>query len=76
LGNSKLIQEDQIKTLFDDDSDVEITDLHIWRIAPNAHACEVMIFNNSPKGTEYYREKIQSKLDIQHLIIEERVCSH
>ena len=28
-GNSKLIKEDQIRTLFDDESDVEITDLHI-----------------------------------------------
>lgn len=75
-GNSKLIQEDQIRTLFDDDSDIEITDLHIWRIAPNAHACEVMVYNNTPKGSEFYREKIQASFDIQHLIIEERCCIH
>lgn len=75
-GNSKLIKEDQIRTLFDDESDVEITDLHIWRIAPNAHACEVMVYNNNPKGSEFYREKIQSSFEIQHLIIEERCCIH
>lgn len=75
-GNSKLIQENQIRTLFEDYSDVEITDLHIWRIAPNAHAYEVMVYNNNPKGTEFYREKIQANFDIQHLIIEERVCIH
>lgn len=75
-GNSKLIKEDDVKDLFSDQSDVEITDLHIWRIAPNAHACEIMIYNNSPKGTEFYRERLQDKFDIQHLIVEERSCVH
>lgn len=75
-GNSKLINEDQIKDLFADHSDIEITDLHIWRIAPNAHACEVMIYNNNPKGSEYYRGKIQENFKIEHLIVEERICIH
>lgn len=75
-GNSKLIKEEHIRELFSHDENIEITDLHIWRIAPNAHACEVMIYNNTPKGSEFYREIIQNKFSIEHLIVEERVCKH
>jgi len=75
-GNSKLIKEDDIKNLFSEDKNIEITDLHIWRIAPNAHACEVMIFNNDLKGSEFYRTRILDKFNIEHLIVEERICTH
>ncbi len=75
-GNSKLIKKDEIKKLFAQDKNVEITDLHIWRIAPNAHACEVMIYNNDLIGSEFYRDKILKNFDIEHLIIEERSCVH
>ena len=75
-GNSKVIKEESIRDIFKDDSDVEITDLHIWRIAPSAHACEVMVYNNNPKGSEFYREKIQNSFNIEHLIVEERTCVH
>lgn len=75
-GNSKLINKDDVKSLFSDQPDAEVTDLHIWRIAPNAHACEIMIYNNTPKGTEFYRERIKDNFNIQHLIVEERICEH
>lgn len=75
-GNSKLIKNEELKKIFQEHKDIEITDLHIWRIAPNAHACEMTIYNENPRGTEFYRNKILEHIDIQHLIIEERVCSH
>lgn len=73
-GSSKLITKDDIKNLFSNEKGIEITDLHIWRIAPNAHACELMVFNNDPKGTEYYRTRILNEFPIEHLIVEERGC--
>jgi cation diffusion facilitator family transporter len=75
-GNSKLIKEDDIKKIFSEDKNVEITDLHVWRIAPNAHACEVVIYNNDLKGSEFYRTKILENFNIEHLIVEERTCIH
>lgn len=71
-GNSKLIRKEEIKKLFSYDSDIEITDLHIWRIAPNAHSCELVIYNKILKGSDYYRNKILAKFEIEHIIIEER----
>ncbi|MFG1499621.1 CDF family Co(II)/Ni(II) efflux transporter DmeF [Halobacteriovorax sp. XZX-3] len=75
-GNSKLFDEEEIRKLFSHDDDIEIADLHLWRIAPNAHACEVMIYNCNLKGSEYYREKILAKYNISHLIVEERLCTN
>lgn len=75
-GNSKLIKKEDIRELFSKEDGVEVTDLHIWRIAPNAHACELMIYNNDLKGSEYYREKVLQHFSIDHLIIEERACKH
>ncbi len=75
-GNSKSIKKDEIRDLFSEEQGVEITDLHVWRIAPNAHACEIMVFNNSPKGTDYYRQKILEHFSIEHIIIEEKLCKH
>lgn len=75
-GNSRLIKEDDIRELFSNEDDVEVTDLHIWRIAPNAHACELVVYNNKPKGSDYYREKMLEKFSIEHIIIEERSCIH
>lgn len=75
-GKSKIISEDKIKNIFSDIKDAEVTDLHVWRVAPNAHACEMMVYNNNPKGTEFYRERILNEFSIEHLIIEERTCTH
>lgn len=75
-GNSKVITKDKVQNIFSDIEDAQITDLHVWRIAPNAHACELMVCNNKPKGTEFYRKRLLDKLSIEHLIIEERVEAH
>lgn len=75
-GHSKSIGKEEFKDAFKDLKDAEIADLHLWRIAPNAHACELVVYNSRPVGSEYYRNKILERFDIQHLIIEERHCRH
>ncbi|MCO4754084.1 MAG: hypothetical protein KC478_06360, partial [Bacteriovoracaceae bacterium] len=75
-GNSKAIKEEEFIGIFKDLRGVEVTDLHLWRIAPNANACELVVYNNQPLGTEFYRKLILEHFDIQHLIVEERICEH
>ena len=69
-GNSKAISKSKIVEIFINDN-VEIIDLHIWRIAPSAHACELVVKSDSLKGAMFYREKILNEIEIEHLIIEE-----
>jgi len=55
-GSSTLIREGDIKNIFSHDGNIENTDLHIWRIAPNAHACEVIVCNSDLKGCPLNRQ--------------------
>lgn len=75
-GNSKLFKVSDVKNLFKEHSDIEVTDLHIWRIAPNAHACELVVYTQTLRGSDFYRHAILEKFSIQHLIVEERMCNH
>lgn len=74
-GNSLLIEKSDIESLFISEEGVIISDIHVWRIAPNAHACELMICSSQSRGSDYYREIVLSNFDISHLVIEERVCN-
>ncbi|MBL7664511.1 MAG: CDF family Co(II)/Ni(II) efflux transporter DmeF [Bacteriovoracaceae bacterium] len=74
-GPSKDISSDDIQKLFPEERSLEILDLHVWRIAPNAHACELVVSNQNLKGSDFYRPRIQEKFSIAHLVIEERKCT-
>ncbi len=51
---------------------VKVLDLHTWRIAPNAIACEVVIGTSELRGGDFYREKVLNRFLFKHLVIEER----
>lgn len=69
-GHSKAISKKSITDLFSNDG-IKIIDLHIWRIAPSAHACELIVQSKPLKGAAFYRERILDAVMIEHLIIEE-----
>jgi len=74
-AKSSLITESDLFQLFHEQGEeIKITDLHVWRIAPNAHACELVICTSNLKGSDYYRAAISKKFLIEHLVIEERIC--
>lgn len=70
-GNAKLIKKEKVVELFKAEEGASIIDLHIWRIAPNAHACELVILNKNLKGSQYYRELLLKNFKLQHVVIEE-----
>lgn len=70
-GNSKIISKDKIVALIHELKDAEVIDIHVWRIAPNAHACEVVVKNSQKLGSLFYRQLIQEKFSIDHIIVEE-----
>ncbi|MCB0362422.1 MAG: CDF family Co(II)/Ni(II) efflux transporter DmeF [Bdellovibrionales bacterium] len=74
-GHAKSIDQNQIRELIESHG-AEVSDLHIWRVAPNAHACELVIFSSKKKGTDHYRNLIDGEFKFSHLIVEERLCIH
>lgn len=50
----------------------EIIDLHVWKIAPEFLACELIISSNQPCGISHYRKILHEEFNINHSVIEER----
>ena len=69
-GHARNIDRNMIVSLIEN-NETKITDLHVWRIAPRAHACELVISSTEKKGSEFYRKLLTEKFDIHHVIIEE-----
>jgi cation diffusion facilitator family transporter len=51
---------------------VRILDCHVWRIAPKAIACELVVSSPVIRGHGHYRELLQRHFSLQHVLIEER----
>ncbi|MBN20960.1 MAG: cation transporter [Bdellovibrionaceae bacterium] len=74
-GHAKRFDKDKIRRHVEDTGS-EVSDLHIWRIAPDAHACELVVYSEKLKGTEFYRNHLSDQFVFEHLIVEERSCVH
>ncbi len=44
-----------IKEIIESDADNRISDLHIWRIAPNHFAIIISLVSDAPQAPEYYK---------------------
>lgn len=74
-GHAKGIPEERLKAIINEIEGVKIQDLHLWRLAPQAHACEIVISTTKLRGSDFYRNKILEKIELEHLIVEERLSS-
>jgi cation diffusion facilitator family transporter len=57
-----------VKTLETDGS--KVLDMHLWKLAPGQVGGEIIIRRNADQPSSYYRDLVQKKFTIQHLIIE------
>jgi cation diffusion facilitator family transporter len=71
-GHSKTVDWKKLKSIVEVDG-AKILDFHVWRIAPKAIACELVVGANQPKGTEHYRTILREDFRVQHIIVEERL---
>jgi cation diffusion facilitator family transporter len=68
-GHAKSISHEAVLQILNEQA--EVTDLHIWKIAPNALACEVILVSKELKGVHYYRTLLKEKFSFKHIVIEE-----
>lgn len=69
--HSKQMPPEKLRRELEQDG-VKVLDIHTWRIAPNAVACELVISSPILRGGDRYRDEIMKHFRFQHLIIEER----
>lgn len=71
-GMPEGLTAEQLQQFMQSQFEVKVIDVHIWRVAPSAHACELVIATPLLRGGDYYRESIFKEFrGIQHLVIEE-----
>lgn len=62
----------EIRELVEQPGDARITDLHVWRVGPDAHAAIVSVVGNATTDAEGIRERLQPVHEVSHLTVEFR----
>ncbi|QHD08120.1 CDF family Co(II)/Ni(II) efflux transporter DmeF [Pseudomonas sp. R76] len=64
----------QIRELVEQPGDATITDLHVWRVGPDAHAAIVSVVGHSTTDAESIRERLKPVHEVSHLTVEFRTA--
>jgi cation diffusion facilitator family transporter len=62
----------EIRELVEQPGDARITDLHVWRVGPDAHAAIVSVLGQDTTDAETLRERLKAVHEVSHLTIEFR----
>lgn len=63
---------EEIRELVEKPGDASITDLHVWRVGPQAHAAIVSVLGEATANTDSIRERLKPVHEISHLTVEFR----
>ena len=64
---------DEIRELVEKPGDATITDLHVWRVGPEAHAAIVSVLGESTLNADSIRERLKPVHEVSHLTVEFRL---
>jgi cation diffusion facilitator family transporter len=64
---------DEIRELVEKAGDATITDLHVWRVGPEAHAAIVSVLGEATASAESIRERLKPVHEVSHLTVEFRL---
>lgn len=62
----------EIRELVEQPGDARITDLHVWRVGPEAHAAIVSVVGGATTDAEVIRERLKPVHEVSHLTVEFR----
>ncbi|KAA0942339.1 MULTISPECIES: CDF family Co(II)/Ni(II) efflux transporter DmeF [unclassified Pseudomonas] len=66
---------EEIRELVEQPGDATITDLHVWRVGPEAHAAIVSVLGKSTTNADNIRERLKPVHEVSHLTVEFRAVS-
>lgn len=66
---------DEIRELVEQPGDAKITDLHVWRVGPEAHAAIVSVVGGATTNADDIRERLTPVHEVSHLTVEFRALS-
>lgn len=65
---------EEIRELVEQPGDATITDLHVWRVGPDAHAAIVSVIGGATTDAERIRERLKPVHEVSHLTVEFRAA--
>jgi len=71
-GHAKSVDIDALKKTLEQ-TGAEVLDLHVWKIAPSANSCALVIRHTELKGSQYYRDILSKNFHLSHFTIEEQL---
>lgn len=63
---------EEIRELVEKPGDATITDLHVWRVGPQAHAAIVSVLGKATANADSIRERLKPVHEVSHLTVEFR----
>ncbi len=66
--------EREIRRRIEADSDNQVADLHVWRIAPAGRACILSLVTHHPRPVEHYRGLLAGMAGLLHVTVEVNQC--
>jgi len=63
---------EEIRELVEKSGDATITDLHVWRVGPQAHAAIVSVMGQASANADSIRDRLKSVHEVSHLTVEFR----
>lgn len=66
---------EEIRELVEQPGDAKITDLHVWRVGPEAHAAIVSVLGGATTNADNIRERLKPVHEVSHLTVEFRASS-
>ena len=64
----------EIRELVEQPGDARITDLHVWRVGPDAHAAIVSVVGQPTTDADSIRERLKPVHEVSHLTVEFRLA--
>jgi cation diffusion facilitator family transporter len=65
---------EEIRELVEKPGDATITDLHVWRVGPQAHAAIVSVLGEPTTSADGIRERLKPVHEVSHLTVEFRLA--
>jgi len=72
LDQTDELVAEEIRELVERPGDATITDLHVWRVGPQAHAAIVSVIGQATADAESIRERLKPVHEVSHLTVEFR----
>lgn len=68
------LQKEAVCKALGETGDVDIADLHFWRVGTASHACIVSLVAHDPKPLEFYKAALSCISGLEHITVEINHC--